>query len=123
MKFLYICAVALVLLAVLPTVMYAQTTTAPTGGIIQCGREPGDVCGWDDLLITIQRLLDFVLLYIAIPIATIVIIAGGFTMIFSLGSEAKFKKGRQMITGVAVGFVITFCAWLIVRTLIAIFFG
>lgn len=92
-----------------------------SNGIVQCGRD-GGVCGWQDLLITIQRLLDFVLLYIAIPIATIVIIVGGFTMIFSFGNEGKFKKGRQMITGVAVGFVITFCAWILVKTLIAIFF-
>jgi type IV secretory pathway VirB2 component (pilin) len=90
--------------------------------LVQCGNSPDDLCGWGDLIVTLQRILNFVLLYIALPIGVIIIIVGGANMIFSFGNEAKFKKGRQMVTGVAIGVGITFVAWLVVETILTVFF-
>lgn len=98
---------------------------AQEGGIIQCGN-PGDahpVCGWSDLIETLNRLIGYVILYVAIPVSVIVIIVGGITMIFSAGNESKFKRGKEMVQGVAIGLAITFGAWIIVQTIINIFFS
>ncbi|OGM90544.1 hypothetical protein A2755_03235 [Candidatus Wolfebacteria bacterium RIFCSPHIGHO2_01_FULL_48_22] len=125
-SFGYIFSAAIFLLILsfifIPLLVNAQTTT---DGLIRCGTpdDPNGVCGWDDLLDTLKRVMDFVLVYIAIPVAVIVVIIGGFQMIFSFGNEAKFASGRKMITSVAVGLAMTFGAWLIVKTLLAIFFN
>ncbi len=95
--------------------------------LIECGTgDPNaggyDVCGWDDLLTTVDRLVQYAIFYFAIPIGVIVIIVGGFRMILSAGNEASFKKGRQMIQSVGIGLAITFGAWLIVKTILFVFF-
>lgn len=105
--------IALFFILVFPFVAHGQ-------GLVPCGNG-GDSppCTYADLVKLVQNVVSFALTYIAIPIVSIIIVVGGIRMAISAGDEAKFKAGRKMITGAAVGLVITFGAWLLINTVLS----
>jgi hypothetical protein len=90
--------------------------------IVQCGNGVDDICDYSDVESTVSRMVNFALLYVAVPASVIVIIWGGFEMIFSAGNESKFKAGRQKIQNVAIALLIAFGAWIIVQTVLDLLF-
>ncbi len=93
-------------------------------GIVRCGNtdDPSDICTYQDLVETVNRVVESALLYIAIPAAVIVIIIGGFNILTSAGSEDKVKTGRTMIQAAAIGLAMAFGAWLIVETILQVLY-
>lgn len=100
--------------ALIPLSVYAAE-----GGLIQCGFSGQDMCQWDDVLPTINRLITFVLTNIAIPVSVIVIIIGGIRIMISGAQPSEYAAGKKMITGVVWALAITFGAWVIVKTILA----
>ena len=70
-------------------------------------------CGWDDLSQLIQNLLNL-LLYGAIPLAVLVILYGGFTILTAAGSEGRYEQGKNAIIGAVVGLCIVFGSYILV---------
>lgn len=105
----------------LATPVFAQDE----GGLVRCGNtdEVDDICTYNDLVDTVERVVFAALMYIAIPGAVIVIIIGGFNMIFSGGNESKFNNGKKIIQAAIIGLALAFGAWLIVETILNIFFA
>ena len=102
----------LVLLFILmPMVSFAQ------GGLVPC---EGPECGFGDLITLVNKVIDFLLFTLALPLAAILFAYGGFLFLTSGGSEDKLSKAKQIFWNVLVGFVIALAAWIIVK---AIFFG
>ena len=56
---------------------------------------------------TITNLMTL-LLYGAIPLAVLVILYGGFTILTSGGSESRYEKGKDAIIGAVIGLFIVF---------------
>jgi type IV secretory pathway VirB2 component (pilin) len=86
--------------------------------LVECGNSPDKQCTWQNLEELVQKVFDFALTYIAIPIAVLMVVWGGIQMAISAGDEGKFKRGRQIITAAAIGLLIVFGAWLIVNTVL-----
>jgi hypothetical protein len=88
---------------------------AGAAGLVPCGGPNENACGFCDLLVLTQRVLDF-----ALKMAFLVIIGfivyGGFRWIFSLGKEENLKAGQQIITNAIIGLIIILTAWIIVNT-------
>jgi len=80
---------------------------------------PGGVCGFNELMIMINRIINFILLDIATPIAAIVFVYAGILLIFSGGDSGKITKAKAMIKNLIIGFVIVLAAWLIVNTILS----
>ena len=72
-------------------------------------------CGFCEFLQMLQNLINFLTFSLAIPLATLAIILGGFWWIFSGGSEERVEKGRKAIWGGVLGLIITFCSWLLIN--------
>lgn len=66
----------------------------------------------------VDRIIQFGLFYIALPVGVIWIIVGGFLMMTSAGNESRFSKGKDYIRSVIIALLIAFGAWLIVDTLV-----
>ena len=74
-------------------------------------------CTWDNLYQLINSLITL-LLEVAIPLAVIVILYGGFMIITSGGSEDGFKKGKDAIIGAVIGLAIVFGSYIAVNLII-----
>ncbi|MCL4405428.1 MAG: pilin [Patescibacteria group bacterium] len=80
---------------------------------------PQDTNSWCGLLQLFQNVLNFALT-ISVPIATIVIVYGGFVIMTGGGEPDKLKTGRDAIIAALVGVIIVFGAWLIINTVLNI---
>ena len=95
---------------------------ARAGGLVPCGGPGEDACTFEHLTVMVNNVVQFALFNIAIPVAVIVVVIGGVMIMTSGGNESKIARGKQMVTGTFVGLLIAFGAWLIVETVISIFF-
>ncbi len=91
-------------------------------GLVPCGGPGEPNCTFGHLVEMVDKIVQFALFNIAIPIAVVVVVIGGVTIMTSGGNESKIAKGKQMMTGTFVGLLIAFGAWLIVETVINVFF-
>jgi type IV secretory pathway VirB2 component (pilin) len=79
-------------------------------------KDTNSTCG---LLQLVQNIINF-LTTISVPLATVVIIYGGFRLLVAGGSEPNIKAGKDAILGAVIGLVIVFGAWILINTLLQI---
>ena len=97
---------------------------AAAAGLVPCGAidAKGNIvnpCNYCYFLQLIKNVIDF-LTYLVFPLATAMIIYGGFTMMFDMGSSERHQKGRQIITKAVTGILIALLAWLVIDTIIKV---
>ncbi len=95
--------------------VFAQTEE----GLVICGGYNQPECTYNDVIPTINNIINKGLMFIVIPILTILIIIGGFKMLTAAGNESKYKSGLDMIKGVVWGFGFALLAWVVVQTIIS----
>ncbi|MEK7647162.1 MAG: pilin [Patescibacteria group bacterium] len=99
-------AALLAVILLMPILSYA----AP---LVPCGTS-GTPCTLCDLVQLANNLIDFMLIQLAAPLATLSIIIGGILMITAGGNESQLQRGKQIFSYAVIGFVIALGAWLIV---------
>jgi len=102
------CSCLAAILLFLPIVASAQ-------GLVPCS---GADCGFDHLVILVNRVIDYLLVNIAIPLAAIMFAVGGFKIMMAGGESGKISEGKKVIIDVLYGLLIAFLAWVIVHTLL-----
>lgn len=95
---------------------FGISTSAALGPIVPC---TGLNCSWCDLLRLGKNIIDF-LMYAIFPIATVMIIWGGFLILISGGSIDRAQRGRKALTAAIAGLLIALLAWIILDTIIKI---
>ena len=113
-KFTLIIVVSL--LTLLPLLAFAQ-------GIVPCGTSTTRPCTVCDLGILIINITNFLIKNIAIPLAGLMIIIGGITIMIGSASEERVKAGKKILTNAIIGVIIVFVAWLFVDTVIKVLTG
>jgi hypothetical protein len=122
-KFVIVLVVFVLLL--LPVMSFAASDFSK--GLVPCGRNivegvPADntnhSCGFDDVMTLINTLINYVI-YLSIPIFSIMFAYAGFTLITAGGSEGK-TKAKGIFTNAIIGFVVVLAAYLIVKTVLVI---
>lgn len=73
-----------------------------------------NACTLCDGLIVAQNIIMF-LFELAPIIAVAMIIWGALVMMFAAGNQARFTKGREIITNAIWGLIIALAAWLIIN--------
>ena len=116
--------VCVIVLSIIVSPVFAQTPTpsstpSSSEGLVTCGGYNQPACTYNDVIPTINNIINKGLIFIVIPILTILIIVGGFKMLTAAGNETKFKSGLDMIKGVAWGFGFALLAWIVVRTILS----
>lgn len=86
------------------------------GGLVTCT----DNCGWNDLLATVNTVVNFVIFKLAMPISAIMFAYAGFELIASGGSSEKKEKAKGIFINVVIGIVFAAAAWLIIHTISSI---
>jgi hypothetical protein len=109
------------------TVTFAQST-GPTPyceegvegpcTLIPCQGTPESPCGFPELIKMIDGLIMFVLTYLVLPIAVIILIWGGFLYLTSGGNPAKRTKANKMFKKLFIGLFFCLAAWMIVEIIL-----
>lgn len=103
--------------------------TSASGGFVPCGiSTTTDLngvssltcpCQLGHLFIVINKLYNFILWYIATPLAGLLIMIGGIIIIFSAGFPNWRKRGENIIWWTVIAWALMFGAYIIVSVLFA----
>ena len=83
-------------------------------GLLPC---TGLSCNYCSLFQLIKNVLDFAMTYILFPVATVMVIYGGFTILVARDNAGLVKKGRDIIAAAVIGIVIALISWTIINTI------
>ncbi len=68
------------------------------------------------LFVMIDGIIDFVLLKIVPPVATLILIFGGIALYQAGASPEKFSKARSILLSAIIGLVIIYTSWIVVNS-------
>ena len=83
--------------------------------LVPCGPGVGPDCKFCHLLILVEKVIDFALYNIAIPLVVVFIVWGGLTIMTAGDSPEKVSQGRKMIQSAIIGVFIALGAWMIIN--------
>lgn len=66
----------------------------------------------------IKRVIDFILIYLIVPVATISVAVAGFRLIIAGDKPGEREKSKEILISVVIGFVLAFGAWLVINTVL-----
>ncbi len=101
------------------------TSGSLLGGLVQCGTgegpESANECGFNDIISLIQRVINFLLFVIAMPLAAIALTWTGFQLMLasSQGKADGLGMLKQRMFLIVGGFGLALAAWLIVHAIVA----
>ena len=88
-------------------------------GLVPCGGVDEPVCTWCHLFQVFKNVIDYALMII-FPLAAIMIVYGGITMMIARDNATKFSQGKDIMTAAVVGILIALLSWLILDTVFKI---
>jgi len=91
---------------------------AQAAGLVPCNGPDCTVCHVFKLVVNIT---EFLFKQVALPLAGLMFLVGGIIMMLSAGSEARYKKGKDILINTLIGLDIVLAAFAIVNTLIMFF--
>lgn len=100
------------------------TITGPDyAGLVACGMDPNMVydCNFNTFLETVNRVVNFLILFIAFPCVALVIAWAGVLMLISGGSSQSRNQAKDMIGKVFVGLIVALLAWVIIKLVLVVF--
>lgn len=83
--------------------------------IVPCGETGGKECGYQDLLILVNNIIDWIIM-ISFPVAAGVFAWAGFTYM-TTGIVDQKSYAKDILWKVFIGFVVILSAWIIVNTI------
>ena len=86
--------------------------------LVTCGNEGQPACTFDELFSTLARVIDFVLYDIVPPLAAFGFAWAAIIMMTSGGDPGKFKQGKDAMLAIAIGLIIIYLSWFIVKSFI-----
>ena len=104
------------------SVAWAQGPEAGTvTSIVGCGRIGQPECGFNDLVILVQNAIEFTIVYVIIPLITLVVLYYGVMMVIAGNKPAQLEKAKKALWSVVVGLFFMLTAWLLVSAAIKAF--
>ena len=95
--------------------IFPLASSAADYGLIPCDGNAGDPCSFEDVVLLVDNVIDFLIFTLAIPIATIIIMYAGWIFLTKGASPDAIKKAKGMMWNVLIGLSIALAAWLIVE--------
>ena len=128
-----------IIFSLIAFITFAPTLSFAQSGLIPCGtekyplenkivngkevQEGGGVinpCKFEHIFELINKVVNFALFQLALPIAAVMFAYAGFLMIFSGGESGKRTKAKGIFWNVALGLILAAASWLIIHTILGI---
>ena len=119
----YLIYLLVFLILVVPALSLAQPKMVNLKGdnsLVSCDNSTAHPCDWTALMSLVNNIINFILYYMAIPIAAIMFAYAGFELVSSGGSSEKRGMARKVFTNAVFGLVLAAAAWLIVKLVLKI---
>lgn len=97
----------------------------PDAGLVPCGKADAtgvirNNCDFEDFMVLINNVINFILFALALPIAAIMFAYAGVLLVTSGGSTENRSKAKSIFTNAIIGLILSAAAWLIVKTILSI---
>jgi len=114
-KFASIFAISLTLLLLSSSVAYASVCPAPYDqGLVPCGQLDTCRCDLSDVFVMLKRLYIFMVWYIGMPLAGLLVVIGGIFILLQGLNPKLYDTGKTILWGAFWGVVLMLCSYLIV---------
>ncbi len=87
-----------------------KVLAADVGGTTGGGVTLDNPLGTDNIMNIINNILDFLIIYIAPPLLALMILIGGFQILYAKDDPSKVQSGKNTIKYAVIGFIIILCA-------------
>lgn len=112
------------ILLVLFFVLAIPLVSIAANDLIPCGVDKNadltikDPCDFNKFLELINNVINFVLFKLAIPIAAIVFMYGGYEMVTSGGNSSAKEKAKKILTNTILGLIFAGASFIIVKVVL-----
>ena len=107
-------SVAIFFILIMPVFSFAQ-------GLVPCdNKTPATMCDFGKFMILINRVIDFIFTYMALPLAAVMFAYAGVLLVTAAGSTESRGKAKKIFTSTVIGLVLAAAAWVIVKTFLTI---
>lgn len=90
----------------------------PGQPLVPCGTQANpQACNFASLLVLIQNLTQF-LLFLAVPVATLLFAYAGYLYVTDAGREENLRKAKSIFFAAFWGVVLMASAWLIIKVIV-----
>jgi len=124
MKKIFIFAIAF-------TILFGPSVALNAAGLVpDCGKvvtSPdgkssvmSNPCDFNKLIELVNNIINFLLFYLAAPLAALAICIAGARLLFSGGNSESVTKAKKIIKHVVVGYILALAAWLIIKTIFSV---
>ena len=117
---LYIFIVLFLVVLILPNLALA-TEYKPDQGLVPCGKaaDGSDACTICDFFVMLARIYDFLVKWIATPLAILAVTIGAVALMISAGNPNLAGTGKKILYAAIIGLVLVFLSWLIINTILS----
>jgi len=110
-------------LILIPTLASALCDTS-AGGIVPCGQSDNNgkitcPCTLGHVFLIFSKIYDFLVLYIATPLAVLGLVIGGALLLLSAGNPSLNQMGKDAIKFSIYGLLLAFGSYLIIKTILS----
>ncbi len=104
MKFKFV--ILLFLLLSLAAPLFAQQTAPPQGLVPDCGSGAfgTKACQWEDLINTVQKVLQFITTTLAFSVASLIVLIGAFMYMFGGANPDVGNRGKAYMRDALMGY-------------------
>lgn len=88
-------------------------------GIVPCGGATQPRCDFNFLIVLAQELINFLIFYVAAPLAAVAFAIAGVMMMTARDNEQQVTKAKQVFSYVLWGFIVALSAWLVVELIVS----
>jgi len=92
----------------------ALPALAAAQGLVPCGREGQEECGFRHIIILADTVIDFLMFNIAMPLAAASFAFAGFKFVAARGNTSQIEEARSIFGSVLTGFLIIASAWFVI---------
>ena len=106
-------------LFLIPAIAHGQTYS-PGTGIVSCGNgDPSQggyqPCGFSDFFNMLAVIYDFIVKWIAVPLAIAMITIAGIILLASGGNPGMTGLGKKILWTSIIGLFLALCSWVIIN--------
>lgn len=92
---------------------FLKSTVFAAEGLVPCT----DNCNYEQFILLVGKVFQFLTIDLAVPLATAAIVYGGIVLITAGANEGKRSQAKSIIGYAVWGLVLALASWLIVRTI------
>ena len=102
--------------------LFANAITA-SGPIVTCGRSGQPFCNLCDIPVLIKNLIDYMTFFVALPLAAVMFVVGGYFYLIAGGSPQKVSQAKTVFLTTLKGLGIVLLSWLFIAEVMVLLTG